>query len=162
MFFRSFPLLVELLEGLVLLYFYSFCILAQYLSCKSLRCFLSDFFVTTNLNIAFELRLTAIICHNFPLSTVFSLWQYRESVEWLFSDVTNCYKFLDLKKKLKLVSVVWAKYMLSALSAGTSFQRSLLFLINFFYITFALVTFYSMRAGNYVLCVKSSSCIKTS
>ena len=48
----------------------SFCILARYLSSKSLRCSLTDFFVTRNLNVACEFRLSAIVCHTFPLSTV--------------------------------------------------------------------------------------------
>ena len=44
-----------------------------------------------------------------------SMSSVRESVEWLFNDVTNNFKFLDLKKKqLKnLVSVVWVKCMWS-------------------------------------------------
>ena len=40
----------------------------------------------------------------------------RVSVEWLFGDVVNYFKFIDLKKKLKLqLSAVGKQYIISAL-----------------------------------------------
>jgi len=45
-----------------------------------------------------------------------SMSRVRESVEWLFNDVTNYFKFLDLKKNLKIgLSSVGKMYVVSAL-----------------------------------------------
>ena len=45
-----------------------------------------------------------------------SMSSVRESVEWLFNDVTNYFKFLDFKKDLKIgLSSVGKMYVASAL-----------------------------------------------
>ena len=45
-----------------------------------------------------------------------SMSSVRESVEWLFNDVTNYFKFLDFKKNLKIgLSSVGKMYVVSAL-----------------------------------------------
>ena len=45
-----------------------------------------------------------------------SMRSVRESVEWLFNDVTNYFKFLDFKKNLKIgLSSVGKMYVVSAL-----------------------------------------------
>ena len=76
---RACPALFHLSTPLSL---HSFCVLARYLSSKSLRCSLTDFFVTRNFNVTCELRLSAIVCHTFPLTTqttVLALWRYDSS-----------------------------------------------------------------------------------
>ena len=77
-----------------------------------------------------------------------SMSSVRESVEWLFNDVTNYFKFLDFKKNLKIgLSSVGKMYVASALlrnaltclygnqtsssfSTGSSFTWRLLSLIT--------------------------------
>ena len=45
-----------------------------------------------------------------------SMSTVRESVEWLFNDITNYFKFLDLKKNLKIgLSSVGKMYVVAAL-----------------------------------------------
>ena len=45
-----------------------------------------------------------------------SMSTVRESVEWLFNDITNYFKFLDLKKNLKIgLSSVGKMYVAAAL-----------------------------------------------
>ena len=57
-----------------------------------------------------------------------SMSRVRESVEWLFNDVTNYFKFLDFKKNLKIgLSSVGKMYVVSALTCLYGNQTSAFF-----------------------------------